>query len=60
MSRRIIDCPECGERSTVISQSMSPIQCCPFCGNTILADSSEDDDDDGGLREFDPDEDDVE
>lgn len=61
MAKKVIDCPECGTKSTVSSQSTSPIQCCPFCGNTLLSDSHDEDDDDfdeddgDGLNEFDPD-----
>jgi uncharacterized paraquat-inducible protein A len=60
MAKRVIDCPECGTKSTIIAVTLSPVQCCPFCGNTLLPADNEDDDDDfvendDDLHEFDPD-----
>lgn len=58
MSKKVIDCPECGTKSTITAQTQSPVQCCPFCGNTVLPDDDGDDfdeDENDGLREFDPD-----
>jgi len=58
MAKKSIDCPECGEKCTVSSHTAAPVQCCPFCGNTVLSDRDDDDDDfddDDDLNEFDPD-----
>jgi hypothetical protein len=52
MSRRIVDCPECATKSTVIAPTSAPIQCCPFCGNTLLpADRDEDEEDEDEERD---------
>lgn len=54
-----VDCPECCTKLTITGNTSAPVQCCPFCGNTILpADNdgeSEEEFDDDGLSEFDPD-----
>ena len=57
MAKIAIDCPECGEKCKITHGTTSPVQCCPFCGNTLLLAPDDEDDYDSGddLTEFDPD-----
>lgn len=59
MPRIALDCPECGEKCTVVASTAAPVQCCPFCSNTLLLAPDDDADDDvvtdDDLHEFDPD-----
>jgi hypothetical protein len=36
MAKTIIECPECSAKSTITSTTDEPVQCCPFCANTVL------------------------
>jgi ribosomal protein S27E len=60
MPRISIECTECGEKCAIVtSSSTTNVQCCPFCGETLLlapdGDDTEIEVDDDDLHEFDPD-----
>lgn len=60
MAKTHFDCVECGEECTVTSKGTSPVQCCPFCGNTLLEADNDDefeDESDDDLHEFEPEDD---
>lgn len=59
MAKSVIDCQECNTKSTVTAKTSAPVQCCPFCGNTLIADETDSGENDG-YREFDPDSEDDE
>jgi hypothetical protein len=43
MPKTTIYCPDCNTKSTIAAQGASPVQCCPFCGNTLLPAEDEED-----------------
>ena len=41
-----ITCGSCDEEFRVISESIDPVQYCPFCGSDIFDEEDDEDDDD--------------
>jgi rRNA maturation endonuclease Nob1 len=45
MTKRVIECLECGNGATIYTTSKEEIAFCPFCGEPILLEAAEVDED---------------